>query len=210
MKWLSRRETEEYIRKGKIKVNGEVINDLGRQIDPEKDKVEIIGDIEEKTTVVFNKPRGISTPDIVTTYPQFKDLHPVGRLDKESEGLILLSNDGIVTKMVTGNDHLIEKEYLVEVKEKISETQLNAMRKGMRLDDGPTLPTNAERINDHTFTIVLREGRNHQIRRMANHVRLTITKLVRIRIGKLEIDNLDIGESRQLSPEEVRQIKNSY
>ena len=214
-KILSRRETERYILGGRIKVNGEIVKDLGRQIDPEKDKVEIIGEIKEKTTILFNKPRGISSSRIASEgenifdlLPQFKHLNAIGRLDKESEGLILLSNEGTLTNIITGQEHLIEKEYVVEVREKVSQTQLNALSQSMMLADGPTLPAKAKIINDHTFSIILREGRNHQIRRMANHVRFTIKKLMRVRIGPLTIDGLAVGEVRNITAEELSELKN--
>jgi 23S rRNA pseudouridine2605 synthase len=213
-KILSRRETERYILGGRIKVNGEIVKDLGRQIDPEKDKVEIVGEVKEKTTILFNKPRGISSSRIASEgesifdlLPQYKHLNAIGRLDKESEGIILLSNDGPLTNIITGQEHLIEKEYLVEVREKVSQTQMNALSQGMMLNDGPTLPAKAQIINDHTFSIILREGRNHQIRRMANQVRFTINKLIRVRIGKLTIDGLRPGEYRPVTIKEIEALK---
>lgn len=214
-KILSRRETERYILGGRIKVNGEIVKDLGRQIDPEKDKVEIVGDIKDKTTILFNKPRGISSSriesegeNIFDLLPQYKHLNAIGRLDKESEGIILLSNDGTLTNIVTGEEHLIEKEYHVEVREKVGQTQMNALSQGMMLTDGPTLPTKAKKINDHSYSIILKEGRNHQIRRMSDRVRLTITKLTRVRIGPLEIEDLKPGEFREVTQEEISLLKN--
>lgn len=213
-KILSRRETEGYILAGKIAVNGEIVHDLGRQIDPEKDTVEIVGEKEEKTTVLYYKPPGISSSkipeegtNIFDLLPQFNDLHAVGRLDKESEGLILLSDDGVITNVVTGEDHTIEKEYIVTVREVISQTQINALQKTMHLEDGPTLPAKAEKLDDHTFSITLKEGRNHQIRRMANQVRLTITGLKRVRIGVLDDEGLGVGDFRYLTEAEVTAVK---
>lgn len=214
-KILSRRETERYMLGGKIKVNGKIVKDLGRQIDPAKDKVEIVGEVKEKTTILFNKPRGISSSKIASEgenifdlLPQYKHLNAIGRLDKESEGIILLSNDGTLTNAVTGKEHLIEKEYIVEVREKVSQTQMNALSQGMMLTDGPTLPTKAKKINDHKYSIVLREGRNHQIRRMSDRVRLTITRLTRVRIGQMTIEGLAEGEFRPVTKEEVKVLKN--
>lgn len=214
LKILSRRETEKAILAGKIKVNGEIVKDLGRQIDPDKDKVEFTGNKKQKTTVLFNKPRGISSSKVASEgknifdlLPQFKHLNAIGRLDKESEGLILLSNDGTLTNIITGPEHLVEKEYIVEVREKVSQTQMNALSQGMMLTDGPTLPTTAKKINDHTYSIILKEGRNHQIRRMSDRVRLTITKLTRVRIGHLTIGDLKPGEYVELSNEEILKFK---
>jgi pseudouridine synthase len=213
-KILSRREAERYMLGGKIKVNGETVKDLGRQIDPETDKVEVAGQTKEKTTILFYKPRGISSSKIASEgenvfdlLPQYKHLNAIGRLDKESEGLILLSNDGTLTNIITGTEHLVEKEYRVEVREKVAQTQMNALSQGMMLTDGPTLPTTAKKVNDHAYTIVLKEGRNHQIRRMSDRVRLTITKLTRTRIGNLTTEGLSQGDFRVVTPEEVTAFK---
>lgn len=214
-KILSRRETEKYIKAGKIKLNGEVVSNLAIQIDPDKDRVEVVGQLEEKTTVLFNKPRGISSSkvqsegeNIFDLLPQFKHLNAIGRLDKESEGLILLSNDGVLTNLITGQDHLIEKEYQVKTKEKLTQSKMNALSKGMMLNDGATIPAKAEMLDDYTFSIVLKEGRNHQIRRMADRVRLTVVTLKRVRIGSLELGNISVGRFRQVLKEEVQSFKN--
>jgi pseudouridine synthase len=212
-KIMSRRETERAILKGKIKVNGEVVKNLATQINHEKDQIEVIG-LEEKTTILFNKPRGISSSkveaeskNIFDLLPQFKYLNAIGRLDKESNGLILLSNDGILTNIITGQDHVIEKEYLIEVREQLNQSKMNALSQGMILSDGPTLPAKAEMLDDHTFSIVLKEGRNHQIRRMADRVKLTVLNLKRVRIGSLELGNIPVGGFRQATKEEIQGFK---
>ncbi len=202
---------------GLIKLNGEVVRDLGRQIDPEKDKVEILGtakkEIEKKITVAVNKPRGIvcgknesEGETIFEFLPEFKDLNTVGRLDKESEGLILLSNDGVITRAVTG-DHLIEKEYRVKVHENIRLWHIKKLEEGVVLEDGKTLPAKAEIINKNEFSIILKEGRKHQIRRMANSLLLTIKNLKRIRIGKITLKGIAIGKYRLLTKKEVESLK---
>lgn len=215
-KILSRRETEEYIRSGKIKINGKVIKDLGRQIDPRKDTIEIIGGLHEMTTIIFNKPRGISSSkirsegkNIFDLLPQFNHLNTIGRLDKESEGLIILSNDGTLTNIITGKDHLIEKEYKVEVQERLSQTKINALKQGMILDDGPTEKTKAKLLSERSFSLILHEGRNHQVRRMADKIGLTVTKLRRIRIGPVSLGNLAPGGFRMIKREELAKLKKS-
>jgi pseudouridine synthase len=209
---LSRREAERAVRAGKVKVNGVIEKNPARSI-LETDKVEIVGDLEEKTTVAFNKPRGISSSkiadegtNIFDLLPQFSALNAVGRLDKESEGLIFLSNDGVLAKVLTG-DHLIEKEYLVEVREEVTQTKLNAFEKGMVLNDGLTLPAKAQMLSPHSFSLTLKEGRNHQVRRMANKVKLTILKLKRVRIGLITLDGMKTGEFRKLTSKEVKALK---
>lgn len=202
---MSRREAEEYIRQGKILLNGKVVKEMGVQIDPEKDKVEVLsqkGD-NKKITVAVYKPRGIvcsknpaEGKSIFDIFPQFSELNTVGRLDKESEGLLLLSNDGVVTAKITSQDHLVEKEYEVTTREPVMPNHLRRMEGGIMLDGKKTLPAKAERLNRNSFSLILREGRNHQIRRMADTVHLTIERLVRVRIGNITLSGLTPGKSR--------------
>lgn len=217
-KILSRREAEHYIKLGLIKLNGKIIKEMGVQIDPVKDMVEVLHSTQEKVspkiTVAINKPRGIVSSKIKAEgqtifelLPQFNTLNAVGRLDKESEGLLLLSNDGMVTQAVTSDKHLIEKEYAVSVREFIRPSMMTKMESGMALEDGPTLPTKTELLDDHKFIIILKEGRKHQIRRMCDALRLTVTNLKRIRIGDITLGRLKPGEFRELSKIEVDKLK---
>lgn len=213
---LSRREAEKAIREGKIKLNGKIVREMGVQIDPAKDKVEVVGleKGEEKITVAVYKPRGVVSSvnpaegrTIHEAFPQFKHLNAVGRLDKESEGLLLLSNDGLVTKAVTGEAHEIEKEYEVTVREDVIPAQLKRMEEGIMLDGEKTLPAKAKKLDKHLFSLILTEGRTHQIRRMADAVHLTIERLVRVRIGTITLKGLTVGGSRALSAKEVAALK---
>ena len=213
-KIFSRRETEKYIKSGNIQVNGAIVTNPATQVDPDKDKIEVVGQIEAKTTIIFNKPRGINSSkvesegkNIFDLLPQFKNLNAIGRLDKESEGLIILSNDGVLTSIITGQEHKVEKEYIVEVREKLNQTKMNTLSKGMLLNDGLTLPAKAEMINEHTFSIILKEGRNHQIRRMADKIGLTVLNLKRIRIGSIQLGMLKPGDYIQAEENEVSQFK---
>jgi pseudouridine synthase len=217
-KILSRRETEDYIRKGFITVNGVIVQELGMQIDPDKDKVQILPlglkESSKKITVAVYKPRGVVSskirsegPTIFDVFPEFKRLNAVGRLDKESEGLLLLSDDGIVTSISTGNDHLIEKEYEVSVREHMTAGKARKMEQGMMLDDGLTLPTKVRILRQDKFLIILREGRKHQIRRMTAKLGLTVKSLKRIRIGNISIGDLKPGENRLLDSSEVRKLE---
>lgn len=217
-KILSRREAEHYIKLGLIKLNGQIVREMGIQIDPAKDKVEVLaakpGKISDKITVAVNKPRGIVSSKIKTEgetifelLPQFEHLNVVGRLDKESEGLILLSNDGTITQVVTSDKHLIEKEYEVTVRELIKPSMLLKMENGLILEDGPTLETTTELLDDHKFMIILKEGRKHQIRRMCDVLRLTVTDLKRIRIGNIKIGHLKTGQFRELNKSEIEKLK---
>ena len=217
-KILSRREAEEYIRLGLIKLNGKIVTEMGIQIDPEKDQIEILpvppNLTEEKMTIAFNKPRGVvcsreksEGQTIFDLLPQFEHLNAVGRLDKQSEGLILLSNDGTVTNAVTGDKHTTEKEYQVWVREDIMPAKLEKMSEGILLEDGMTLPAKTEKTGSHSYTIILKEGRKHQIRRMADAIQLTITNLKRTRIGNIKLNDLQKGEYRVLLKDETDTLK---
>lgn len=214
----SRREAEDYIKRGYIKVNGIVVREMGIQIDPEKDKIELlipkrIRETQEKITLLCYKPRGYTCtksrdegPSIFVLFPEFTQLNTVGRLDKESEGLILLSNDGRVTKAVTGEERKIEKEYEVDVREDVSQDKLKLLSRGVLIDGIQTLPAITKLVGPHRFRITLREGKKHQVRRMADVVQWTVTKLKRIRIGSLTGRGLEPGKGRQLSEKEILEI----
>jgi pseudouridine synthase len=210
---LSRRKAEEYIRRGKILING-VPAKIGAQIDPAKDKVEIVGEKEEMLTVLIYKPRGIVSSRIskegktvYELFPKLEKLHIAGRLDKESEGLLILTADGILAKKLTGSDHTIEKEYRVTVREAVLPTHIASMGRGIRLSDGMTLPAKASKLKRSEFSLTLKEGRNHQIRRMADRLHLTVTRLVRVRIGNLSIGNMREGNARVLGNKEIASLK---
>jgi 23S rRNA pseudouridine2605 synthase len=214
----SRREAEELMLAGLVSVNGEVIRDLGRQIDPLTDKVTLSAraqkTIDQKETVLIYKPRGVVSSNlrsegktIAQTFPNYKHLFPIGRLDKASEGLLILSNDGTLSKALTGDKHLIEKEYMVTVQEELTPHNIKLFERGINLSDGMTLPAKAQLVNPHKYTITLKEGRNHQIRRMAEELRLTVINLKRVRIGNIKIAKMKPGESRHLKPAEVQGLK---
>lgn len=216
-KLASRREADILISEEKVIINGRIAV-LGDKV-LEKDKVEVLTQkgrpVATKTTVALNKPRGLISAinetggeTIFDYLPQYRHLNAVGRLDKESEGLILLSNDGVLTSVVTSDQHLIEKEYEVQVWEKIQPISLRRMAEGVLLDGKITLPAVVEQLGDSSFSIVLKEGRKHQIRRMAAEVHLTIKNLKRVRIGGITLKGIaKPGEYRELKPEEVAKLK---
>lgn len=214
---MSRREAKKFLLEGLIYVNKKKAQS-GDKIDPYKDVLsydkKIQATMSEKETVLVYKPRGVvSSKDtdgektIFDTFPQFKHLNTVGRLDKESDGLILLSNDGMVTKAITGKDHLIEKEYHVTVRENITPSMMKKMSAGIKLEDGWTLPAKAIRKGSHAFNITLREGRKHQIRRMSNACRLTIESLTRIRIHTISAPRMLPGNFKKLTQEQLADLK---
>jgi 23S rRNA pseudouridine2604 synthase len=208
----SRREGEKLVREGGVLVNG-IVATNGQIVQSEKDVVTLSKlSTVQKVTIAVHKPRGIvcsrNTAEGTTIFellPHFAHLHVVGRLDKESEGLLLLTNDGLITRKVTGADHTVEKEYVVVVRERIFPGMMQRMRSGIVIDGQKTLPCTATVLdagrtyieNTHApnaFCITLKEGRKHQIRRMCEACKLTVVSLTRVRIGSVELGELGVGK----------------
>lgn len=218
---LSRREAKTALQSGYVRVNGKVVTETGVKIDPKKDVIEFHDDLkkatEAKETVIIYKPRGVitshdtdGTPTIYTAFPQYSHLPYVGRLDKESEGLLILSNDGQITKAITGKTTSIEKEYEVTVREDALPWMMKKFVTGIRYRGITLSAVSAKKVSRHIFRIVLDEGKKHQIRRMADAVHLTIQRLERIRIGELSQDTLKLSprSSKKLSKSQVNALKN--
>ena len=211
----SRREAKDLIMRGIVLVNGKTIREPGFGIDPTKDSITLKGDkLPEKETMLLYKPRGIETSatsdgaiDIKTKFPKLAHLFPIGRLDKDSEGLILLSNDGTLAKALTQENSHVEKEYLVNVREEIKPTDLNRLANGIDIDRVMTKPAVVHRNGRNAFTIVLHEGRKHQIRRMCDACHLTVTSLVRVRIGHLTAGKMIAGNVKFVPPRDVERLK---
>jgi pseudouridine synthase len=214
----SRREAEALIERGLVTLNGKVVREMGVKVDPHIDVVTLLPkgfkELTEKTTLILYKPRGIASSrahdegeTVYDRFPQFSELDIIGRLDKASEGLLLLSDNGVVARAVTGAHHGVEKEYLVKVREDVTKGKLITLEPGVTLDDGPTLPVQTKYIDSHTFHITLREGRKHQVRRMCEYLHLTVMSLKRVRIGQLKIGNMKPGSHRTLSEAEVSTLK---
>lgn len=213
----SRRESKRIIEQGLVKVN-DLTALVGQRVDPRVDKISVDTASSpqsfERTTVAVYKPRGVlSSKDqgtgknIFDVFPQFKHLHTVGRLDKESEGLILLSDDGLITKAITSSDHIIEKEYVVTTRETIIPWMMQKMSKGMELEDGWTLPAVATKTGPNKFNIILKEGRKHQIRRMANACRLTIESLKRIRVHTISNKGMIAGNFKKVDEATIQELR---
>lgn len=211
----SRREAEKFLKAGLVTINGRVATP-GTQAE-EGDVVALLPaaqkTMERKMTVAIYKPRGIvcsydktEGKTVFEEFPEFRHLNTVGRLDKESEGLLLLSNDGLITKRVTGIERDIEKEYEVGTQETLPPAKLRPMERGVHLDDGVTLPAKVAIVNRNLFRIILREGRNRQIRRMCDTLRLTVVSLKRIRIGTILLGDMVPGDSRKLSTAEFKSL----
>ncbi|QGG97056.1 pseudouridine synthase [Actinomarinicola tropica] len=214
----SRRRCEELIEDGLVLVNGETA-DLGRRVDPEVDRIEVDGvAVSVRSGLVhylLNKPAGvISTaadthgrPTVVELVPAEPRVVPVGRLDADTEGLLLLTNDGDLTHRLTHPSFGVEKEYLAEVEGHPSRGALRRLREGVELDDGVTAPAQASLLAPNLLRLVIHEGRNRQVRRMCDAVGHPVVRLVRSRIGPLTDRTLKPGEWRVLDQAEVRALE---
>lgn len=213
----SRRAVEEMIAEGRVTVNGSVAQ-LGRRVDVEQDRVAVDGvPMSVRPGLVYyllNKPAGtISTasdpqerPTVVSLVPPEPRVFPVGRLDAATEGLLLLTNDGEFTQVLTHPRFGVEKEYLAWVEGRPASGVIRRLRQGVDLDDGPTAPARVSLVAPDTLRIVIHEGRNHQVRRMCDAVGHPVRRLVRTRIGPLVDRRLAPGEWRSLTAEEVRKL----
>ena len=214
----SRRTCEELIERRRVRVNGEVAV-LGRRVDPEVDVVEVNGaQIGVKPGLVhylLHKPVGVITtaldpqgrPTVVELVPAEPRVFPVGRLDSDSEGLLLLTNDGDLTHRLTHPSFGIDKEYLVEVEGTPTRGALSRLRDGIDLDDGRTAPAKVAQLDARLLRITIHEGRNRQIRRMCDAIGHPVLRLVRTRIGPLTDRTLKPGEWRALTQDEVRSLE---
>jgi pseudouridine synthase len=223
----SRRHAEELIVAGRVTVNGEVVKELGSKADPEKDHIKVNGKLinpqlhaREKVYVLLNKPKGylssVSDPEgrpLVTELlpPTLGKLHPVGRLDFNTEGLLLLTNDGDFTNYVTAARNRVEKVYEVKVKGVPTETGIQRLRRGITLEDGTrTAPAKIKLLHETQtnawYEVLLHQGRNQQVRRMFELIGHSVLKLRRVRIGFLNDENLKPGYWRLLSASEVARL----
>jgi 23S rRNA pseudouridine2604 synthase len=230
-KWLaqqgvcSRREAEALIADGLVSIDGEKVEDVGRKILPGQtltlaDRAE--AGLSAQLTAVLHKPMGVvsaqpeagQTPAVrllskkalVGEAPYVPDaqtsLAPLGRLDMDSRGLLLLSEDGVLAKAVIGPESRLDKEYLVRVTGALSETKLKRLRHGLSLDGRALKPAKVSQVGDQKLQFVLAEGRNRQIRRMCELVDLRVVDLFRVRIGPLKLGSLPEGRWRALTPDE--------
>jgi 23S rRNA pseudouridine2605 synthase len=213
----SRRVCEDLIAAGRVTVNGEVPV-LGRRIDPTVDEVALDGVPLPVTPglvhYLLNKPVGVVStaedthdrPTVVDLVPTEPRVFPVGRLDMDSEGLLILTNDGALTHRLTHPSFGVPKEYLVEVEGEPSPGDVRRLREGVELDDGPTAPARVATVAPSLLRIVIHEGRNRQVRRMCEAVGHPVVRLVRTRIGPLADATLGPGSWRRLSVDEVRAL----
>jgi 23S rRNA pseudouridine2605 synthase len=223
----SRRKAEELILDGKVTVNGKVAA-IGTKADPDEDYIKVAGKLItgphkkgiRKVYMMFNKPKGVVTtlsdpegrPTIKDFLKEVKErVFPVGRLDYDSEGLLLLTNDGDFANGIMHPSRAIPKTYLVKVKGLVEEDKLQKLRQGVTLEDGATMPAKARRIrrteNNSWVEITIYEGKNRQVRRMLEKVGHPVQKLTRLAIDGLKLGNLKAGGIRPLTLEELRTVK---
>jgi 23S rRNA pseudouridine2605 synthase len=219
----SRRAAEELILAGRVTVNGVVVTELGSKADPAVDTITVDGKPVKPVTshlyILLNKPAGFMTtlddPEgrqlVTDLLPEIKErVYPVGRLDYNTEGLLLLTNDGDWANKLMHPRHEIEKEYHIRVRGKVHQNQIDQLQKGVMLDDRPTAPATVRLIKDGEqndwLSITIHEGRNRQIRRMCEAVSLSVVRLKRIRYGTLELGPLKPGQYRNLTEREVRDL----
>ena len=214
----SRRVCEDLIAEERVTVNGEIA-ELGRRVDPETDLVEVdgapIGIRPGLVHYLLNKPAGVVTtasdpqgrPTVVDLVPAEPRVFPVGRLDMDTEGLLLLTNDGELANRIAHPSHGVEKEYLAEVEGHPSRAAVRALREGVELDDGTTAPAKATLVEPTLVRLVIHEGRNRQVRRMLDAVGHPVVRLIRTRIGPITDRRLAPGEWRELTPDELRALE---
>ncbi|MEX0594879.1 MAG: pseudouridine synthase [Candidatus Paceibacterota bacterium] len=205
----SRREADKLIQEGKVLVNG-VVATLGLDVQ-EGDKVEVIDYNKTYFYYAYHKPVGIvsHSPQIgeksIQEIANFdEDVFPVGRLDKDSRGLIILTNDGRITKKILSPEFSFEKEYIVTLNRPITQKDIEKLRDGVKIDTGyHTKPCRVRRLADNIIKITLTEGKNRQIRRMLKSLKYNVIDLLRIRIGNIELNDIPEGGYRKLSEQKL-------
>jgi len=219
----SRRKSEDIICQGRVKVNGQVIKEQGYKVSDD-DLIEVDGKVishEKKIYILLNKPNGyISTVDDPRERNTVLDLikgvsqriYPVGRLDYNTSGILILTNDGDLTYKLTHPSHMVNKTYLVEVGGRPSKKELDRLEKGVILEDGLTAPARVEEVkrknNVTTFHLTIYEGKNRQVRRMCDKIGYSVRNLERIKFAFLDLKNLPTGKFRYLSDKEVQKLNN--
>ena len=220
--YTSRRKAEELISAGKVKVNGKVVTELGTKVS-DKDEIEIDNKIlvkETKEYYLINKPRGVitSTSDdksrkvVTDLIPTEARIYPVGRLDYDTTGALLLTNDGEFANIITHPKSNVDKVYLAKLEGIIKGEQINKLKEGVFLDHTKVVPSRVKlkKVNQETNTciveIIIHEGKNHQVKRMFESVGFHVEKLKRERVGIFTVENLKSGEYRKLTPKEVATV----
>lgn len=222
----SRRHCETLIATGRVAVNGQTVTELGTKADPLKDKISVDGrpitSAEKKVYILLNKPVGYtstrSDPHAEHTVLELLKgvkayLYPVGRLDVDTSGLLLLTNDGDFAQLLTHPSHEIDKTYVAVVRGRVSRDELTKLEKGVLLDDGMTAPARARLLssspgtNTSRIEIIIHEGRKRQVKRMFKAIGHDVLELKRTRLGGLDLGDLKEGDYRYLTGQEVVKLK---
>jgi pseudouridine synthase len=213
----SRRKSEEYVAQGRVEINREKVMSPTEKVDPKIDTVKVDGrTVKPKHFVYYavNKPAGYTTSTqdahadqlVTELVPGDPPVWPAGRLDKDTTGLLIMTNDGGFTQCLTHPSFMKEKEYLITTDKPLSASDLDRIRKGIVLDDGPVKPDLFKRIDENRYRIVIHEGRKRIVRRLIAHFKRQVKELIRIRIGELELDALKTGEYRKLTDREIQSL----
>ena len=216
----SRRRAEELVRQGRVRVNGEVVTGLGMRVTPGVDVVEVDGRVvlppETTVVVLLNKPRGTVTtahdergrPTVVELVDLPQRLFPVGRLDIDTEGALLLTNDGDLAFRLTHPRFGVEKVYHAHLDRPISSADLEHLQRGVMIDTGLTLPCRARTLDDpRRVEVILHEGKKRQVRKMFRALGYQVVELRRVAIGPIRLGDLPRGKWRLLTPEEVDRLR---
>lgn len=218
----SRTEARSWIGAGRVHVNGRLVQTPDHWVDLERDRVTLDGkpvQARQRLYLLLYKPKGYLTtykdpegrPTVYGLIPDVDQwVFPVGRLDLDTSGLLLMTNDTDLAEHITNPEHNVPKTYLVKSATRLSDEQLEQLRRGVELSDGPTRPAQVARLRDSAsksfFEITIAEGRNRQVRRMVEAIGSKVSKLVRTAIGPLKIGSLEIGRYRPLTAEEIRAL----
>jgi 23S rRNA pseudouridine2605 synthase len=215
----SRRKSELIISKGRVTVGGAVVTDPARDV-TDADEVRVDGSLVgtgAREVWAVNKPAGVDStarepggrPAVVEFVDTAARLYPVGRLDAESTGLLLLTNDGELANRLTHPRYGVSKAYRAELRRPPSDADLRKLESGVKLEDGPTAPAQIQRIGEREVEIVLREVRNRQVRRMAEAIGNRVVKLRRVRFGPIHLGRLSQGQARRLGEDEIARLWDS-
>jgi 23S rRNA pseudouridine2605 synthase len=218
--YCSRRRGEVHIQAGRVRVNGDVVTALGTKVDPEKDRVEVNGQVltieQTPIYIALNKPRSyVTTCDqknekiVVDLVDIPERIYPVGRLDKDSTGLLLLTNDGNLHHHLLHPSFDHEKEYVVSVAAPISDAAITKLEKGVTILGEKTRPAMIKRLSPQRFIIQLKEGKNRQIRRMVKKMGNRVIALKRIRVANIRLGDLPEGAWRHLTEKEIQHLLKS-
>jgi 23S rRNA pseudouridine2605 synthase len=213
----SRRKAEVIVAAGRVTVGGEVVRDPARDVG-EGDEVRVDGGLvgtEAREVWAVNKPAGVVSTArepggrraVVELVDTGARLYPVGRLDVDSTGLLLLTNDGELANRLTHPRYEVPKTYVVELRRPPSDGELRRLASGVELEDGPTAPAEVRRLGEREVEIVLREGRNRQVRRMAEAIGNGVASLRRVRFGPIALGDLPVGGARALTPDDIATLR---